>query len=141
MRATVHVDGARIASIGRGILVFLGIQEGDTDSDIAYIVRKCTAMRIFEDTNGRMASSVRDLGLETLVVSQFTLLGDVRRGMRPDFTRAGRVEEAREIYGRAVRAFQDTGLLMQFGEFQAHMDVDLCNDGPVTVLLDSRKEF
>lgn len=141
LRAAVSVDGAEISAIDRGILVFIGVQAGDTDTDIDYIVRKCIGMRIFGDAHGRMSVSVQDLRLEVLVVSQFTLLGDMRHGRRPDFTRSGRVEAARKVYRKVEDAFRATGLHVRFGEFQAHMDVSLVNDGPVTILLDSRKEF
>lgn len=130
-----------LASIGRGILVFAGIAEGDTADDIEYIVRKCLSMRIFEDADGRMNASVRDLGLEILVVSQFTLLGDARKGTRPSFSAAGPVDEARRIYADLERAFAAAWPRVAFGRFQAHMDVSLVNSGPVTILLDSRKEF
>lgn len=140
-RASVDVDGERIASIGRGLLVFVGVEAGDGPEDIDYIVRKCTTLRIFEDEEGHMNDSVQDLGLEILVVSQFTLLGDVRRGRRPSFTKAGPVDKAEETFRAVTEAFRKAHPRVFFGQFQAHMEVGLVNDGPVTILLDSRKEF
>lgn len=140
-RASVAENGETFASIGKGILVFAGIADGDTDEDIGYIVRKCLTLRIFEDADGKMNSSVTDLDLEVLVISQFTLLGDARKGTRPSFSRAGSVEAARRVYADLEKAFRAAWPQVSFGRFQAHMDVSLVNSGPVTILLDSRKEF
>lgn len=142
-RAELWVEGRSEseAAIERGLVVFVGVQSGDGPKDIEYVVRKTVSLRIFEDETGRMNVSAKDLGLPLFVVSQFTLLGDVRHGCRPDFTRAGRPDDARGVYDKVLGAFRATGLPVYTGQFQAHMDVLLVNDGPVTILIDSRKEF
>lgn len=141
LRASVDVGTERIAAIGSGILVLVGIADGDTRKDMEYIVRKCLGLRIFDDADGQMNMSVEDLGLEVLVVSQFTLMGDVRHGRRPSYANAGTVEQARAIFDELSNIFRSSGAKVSFGRFQANMNVDLVNSGPVTILLDSRKEF
>ena len=139
--ASVAVEGKQTQSIAGGLLVLLGSQEGDTDADIAYIVDIVCNLRIFEDEQGKMNLSLQDVGGEILVVSQFTLLGDARKGRRPSFIHAGAPAEAEGIYNRAVEAFRGTGIGIKTGTFQTHMQVTSVNDGPVTILLDSRKLF
>ena len=136
--AAVTVDGNTVGQIGPGLLVLLGVAQGDGPEDMAYIVRKTAALRVFE-RDGKMTDSVQDIGGALLVVSQFTLLGDVRRGNRPDFTRAAAPDIAQAMYNDCVDAFRAAGLPVQTGIFGAHMEVSLVNDGPVTILLDSRK--
>ena len=139
--AQVEVEGEVCAKIGQGLLVLLGSEEGDTDKDISYICEKVCGLRIFADDAGKMNRSVREVGGELLLVSQFTLLGDVRKGKRPSFIRAGAPAEAQGVYEAAVEAFRATGIPVQTGVFQAHMQVSSQNDGPVTILLDSRRLF
>ena len=139
--ANVVVASSVIGSIDEGILVLLGSEEGDSDADIDYIVRKCAQLRIFADDEGKMNRSVQEVGGEILLVSQFTLLGDCRKGNRPSFIRAGAPSEAEGIYHRAVEAFRRTGIPVKTGIFQADMQVSSVNDGPVTILLDSRRLF
>ncbi len=139
--AKVTVDGRVTGSIGKGALIFLAIAEDDTDKDLDYIVEKCINLRLFEDGNGRFNLSIRDVNGEILLASQFTLLGDCRRGRRPSFSRAMAPEDARKMYERAIEKVRSRGIKCESGLFQAHMDVSLVNDGPVTVLIDSKKEF
>ena len=144
-RAQVTVAEQVAGQIGRGIVVFLGVQQGDDGPDIEYTARKCAGLRIFPDEQGRFDRSVVDEGLSALVISQFTLLGDVRRGRRPSFSKAMVPEEAELSYERFVTALRErvepAGGEVATGEFQALMDVELVNEGPVTILLDSRKLF
>ena len=140
-RADVTVDGACIGKIEQGLLVFLGVEQGDAESDLDYIVSKVCGMRIFEDDEGKMNRSVEDIGGSILVVSQFTLLGDARKGRRPSFVKAGSPADAKQLYEIAVEKFRATGIPIATGEYQAEMQVSLVNDGPVTILLDSKKTF
>jgi D-tyrosyl-tRNA(Tyr) deacylase len=139
--------GERVSgAIGRGLLVFVGVEKGDGPADVEYIVSKTRDLRIFEDEGDadgrkRMNRSVADISGEVLVVSQFTLSGDVRRGRRPSFDEAAPPEVARQLYETVVRQLRDGGLTVQTGEFQAMMRVHLENDGPVTILVDSRRRF
>lgn len=139
--ASVTVNGDVTGAIGVGLLVLLGVEVGDGDTDLAYIVEKITSLRVFPDTNGRMNRDVRDADGALLVVSQFTLAGDCRRGRRPSWDGAAGPDEARVWYERALQAWRDRALPVQCGVFQADMQVSLVNDGPVTLLLDSRKHF
>lgn len=141
LNAKVTVDDRTVGEIGRGILVLVGAQVGDTDADIKYIVDKTANLRIFEDEDDKMNISAMDLGLPILVVSQFTLMGDARKGRRPGFTEAGSPDAARAVFEKTLDEFRKTGLCIETGEYQAHMHVALVNDGPVTILLDSRKNF
>jgi D-tyrosyl-tRNA(Tyr) deacylase len=139
--ASVTVDGRVIGAINGGLLVLLGVERGDGPSDRDYIVSKIRDVRIFADEAGKMNLPVADAGGAVLVISQFTLCGDVRKGRRPSFDGAAPPAEAKLLYEDAVRALRDTGLRVETGEFQAMMDVALVNDGPVTILLDSRRAF
>jgi D-tyrosyl-tRNA(Tyr) deacylase len=139
--ASVTVGGDIVGSIERGLLVLLGVACGDTDADLAYIVDKIAGLRVFPDAQGRMNVDVREAAGALLVVSQFTLAGDCRKGRRPSWDGAARPEEARAWYERALEAWRGLGLPVQAGVFQADMQVALVNDGPVTLLLDSRRAF
>jgi len=140
-RAEVTVDGTCIGKIEQGLLVFLGVEQGDAESDLEYIVSKVCGMRIFEDDEGKMNRSVEDIGGSILAVSQFTLLGDARKGRRPSFVKAGSPADAKQLYEKTVEKFRATGIPIETGEYQAEMQVSLINDGPVTILLDSKKTF
>lgn len=139
--ASVHVDGELVGSIGPGLLVYLGIGPGDGQDQVDYMSRKVAGLRIFQDDEGRMSRSVLDTGGSVLVVSQFTLYGDVRKGRRPSFTGAAGPELANELYEAFVAAVAGAGLSVATGRFQADMRVASTNVGPVTLLLDSEKAF
>ncbi len=139
--ASVRISGKTVGSIGRGLLVLLGIAVDDTDTDLDYIVGKVAELRIFEDDAGKMNRSLAEISGAALIVSQFTLYGDCRRGRRPSFDRAAPGPAARVLYEGAVARLREHGIPTASGEFGAMMDVALVNDGPVTILLDSRKEF
>lgn len=139
--ASVRIDGAVVGAIGGGLLVLLGVDENDSEQDVRYIADKVAELRIFRDEAGKFNRSVEDVGGAVLVVSQFTLHGDCRRGRRPSFTRAARPEKAIPMYEAVVSALRARGLVTATGEFGAMMDVHLINDGPVTLLLDSEKQF
>ena len=139
--ASVVVNGQPVGAIGHGLLVLLGVERGDGPADRDYIVSKSCELRIFPDADGRMNRSVADVAGSVLVVSQFTLSGDARKGRRPSFDDAAASAEARLLYEDVVRAIRATGLTVATGVFQAMMQVSLVNDGPVTILLDSRKRF
>jgi D-tyrosyl-tRNA(Tyr) deacylase len=140
-QARVSVAGEPIAAIGRGFLVFLGVADGDTPQDTQYLAQKIAGLRVFEDDQGKMNLALKEVGGKMLVVSQFTLLGDCRKGRRPSFDKAARPETARELYLAFVAAIGALGIETATGRFQEHMLVELVNDGPVTLLVDSRKEF
>ncbi len=141
-RASVTVDGAVVGAIGPGLAVFLGAGQGDTDADLAYVVDKLVGLRIFADDAGKMNRSVLDVGGGVLLVSQFTLYGDVRKGRRPAFVEALEPVAAEALYDRAVAAVRAAGVAqVATGVFRADMQVELVNDGPVTILVDSRKQF
>lgn len=137
----VQVDDRIIGEIGKGINLLVGISKEDTKEDIDYIVRKVLGMRIFEDEDGKMNYSLQDIGGELLVISQFTLYGDCRKGKRPDFMKAQGGEKAVELYNELVEAFKKEIPNLQTGEFGADMKVEIINDGPVTLLLESKKDF
>ncbi len=139
--ASVHVNGVVIGAIQAGLLVLLGVDENDADPDVRYIADKVAEMRIFRDEDGKFNRSVEEAGGAVLVVSQFTLHGDCRRGRRPSFSRAARPEKAIPLYESVVSALRARGLTVATGEFGAMMDVHIINDGPVTLLLDSEKQF
>jgi len=140
-RASVTVEGHVTGEIGKGFLVLLGIEEGDGEADMRYLADKVAGLRVFEDANGKMNLSVQDVGGAVLAVSQFTLLGDARHGRRPSFIAAARPETAIPLYEGFCACLRAVGLRVETGVFQAHMDVALVNDGPVTILLDSKKGF
>jgi D-tyrosyl-tRNA(Tyr) deacylase len=140
-RARVSVDGWTVGEIGLGLLVLLGVAHEDTEADITYIADKVAGLRIFEDSDGKMNRSVADVGGSVLAVSQFTLHGDVRRGKRPSFDGAAPPEPARRLYGLFVERIRAAGLRCETGRFQEMMQVELVNEGPVTILLDSGKLF
>ncbi len=137
--ASVDVGGKRVSAIGPGLLVLLGVMKGDTLKELEYIARKVSNLRIFEDESGRMNLSVLDTGGEALVVSQFTLAAETRKGNRPSFTNAEEPERAEEAYESFMRHLADLGVRVSGGSFGAMMDVALLNDGPVTLMLDSRQ--
>jgi D-aminoacyl-tRNA deacylase len=140
-RAKVTVNDWVSGEIGLGLLVLLGVGQEDTDTDAGYLAEKITGLRIFEDEDGKMNRSVVDVGGSVLAVSQFTLYGDVRKGKRPSFDAAAPPEPARRLYELFVEKIQAAGLRCETGRFQEMMQVELVNEGPVTILLDSRKGF
>lgn len=137
----VSVDGKVTGSIEQGLMVLLGVEQDDTEKDAEYIAGKVTGLRVFEDEQEKMNLSLLDVGGQLLAVSQFTLLGDVRKGKRPSFTKAAGPEEANRLYQRFIAFVRQEGIHVEEGVFQAHMLVDIQNDGPVTILLDSKKTF
>jgi D-tyrosyl-tRNA(Tyr) deacylase len=139
--ARVVSEGVETGRIGRGFVVLLGVGRDDADSDADYLADKVVNLRVFEDENNKMNIALQDISGELLVVSQFTLYGDCRRGNRPGFDRAARPEAAERLYNRFVERCRSRGLKVETGRFQTDMVVDLKNDGPVTLLMDSRKEF
>ena len=139
--AEVTVDGRRVGGIAAGLLVLLGVERGDGPADVAYTADKIADLRCFADEHDRMNRSVADIGGGVLVVSQFTLCGDTRKGLRPSLDAAAPPEEARLLYEDVVRLLRGRGLAVQSGEFQAMMAVSLVNDGPVTFIVDSRKRL
>jgi D-aminoacyl-tRNA deacylase len=140
-RAAVRVDGSVTGEIGPGLLVLLGVARGDTETDAVQLAERVANLRVFPDEAGQMNLSVRDTGGALLVVSQFTLLGDCRRGRRPSYVEAAPPEEAVRLYERFVALARQGRLRVEEGVFRAMMDVELVNQGPVTLLLDSRKAF
>ncbi len=138
--AQVTTEGRIVGSVGHGLLVFLGIEENDSQADLQYICDKLIGLRIFEDTEEKMNLSVVDINGSILLISQFTLCGDVRRGRRPSFTTAARPETAKPLYEQSIELLRKT-IPVETGEFQAIMDVALTNDGPVTILIDSKRVF
>lgn len=140
-RASVKVDNEMTGEIGQGLLVLLGVAQEDVEADADYLAEKIAGLRIFEDQAGKMNLSLVDQGGAVLTVSQFTLFGDVRRGKRPSFDEAARPERARVLYEYFVGRIRALGLHCETGRFQAMMDVELVNSGPVTILLDSKKSF
>ena len=141
IKSSVSVDGSVTGSIGKGLMVLIGVEDGDTIKDAEYIAKKVTALRVFDDENGVMNLSVQDIGGEILAVSQFTLLGDVRKGNRPSYFTAAGPKEANELYRRTVALIEEKGIHVEEGVFQAEMMVEISNDGPVTILLESHKQF
>ena len=138
--ASVYVDGRLSGKIGNGLLVFVGIGKRDGESDVSFMASKLPTLRIFEDASGKFNLSLKAVEGEVLVVSQFTLYGDCSKGRRPSFTEAEEPTTAKNLYERLVFRLREQGISIQTGEFQAKMEVHLVNDGPVTLLLDSRKE-
>jgi D-aminoacyl-tRNA deacylase len=140
-RGEVRVDGAVTGSVGRGFVVLLGVAAGDVEADALAMADKVAALRVFEDTAGKMNLALAEVGGGVLVISQFTLLGDVRKGNRPSFVAAAPPEAADALYQRFCEALRAKGLPVGTGVFRATMAVDLCNDGPVTILLDTTRLF
>ncbi len=137
-QAAVTVQGERVASIGRGYLVLVGVTHTDSESDARYIADKIASLRLFEDDAGKINLGITDVGGEVLLVSQFTLYADCRKGRRPSFTDAAPPDMAERLYLRVAEMLREAGLPVQTGVFGAHMHVSLVNDGPVTILLDSQ---
>ncbi len=140
-RGSVSVDGQITGRIGRGFVVLLGVSTGDTETDLHYLAEKVINLRVFEDDQGKMNLSLKDVSGQLLVVSQFTLMGDCRKGRRPSFLAAADPDRANELYEQFVTYVRAQEIVVETGKFQAMMDVELVNEGPVTLLIDSRKEF
>jgi len=139
--ASVSVGGERLCSIGKGLLALVGVEDGDSEADSDYIASKISGLRIFLDGDGKMNLTCTEAGGECLAISQFTLHGDARKGRRPSFIKAARSELAGPLMETLLEKIKGTGLAVGTGRFGAHMQVSLINDGPVTILLDSRKVF
>lgn len=140
-RAEVRVGGVGVGRIGRGFLALVGVEQGDSDADAAYIADKIVGLRVFEDDAGKMNLPLAEVGGEVLVVSQFTLLGDCRKGRRPSFAASAPPGSAEELYLRVAARIRAAGIGVATGRFREEMEVDLVNDGPVTLLLESRRLF
>lgn len=140
-RASVTIAGATTGAIGPGLVVFLGIRSGDTDRDAGWLVDKIVNLRIFADRDGKMNLSLADTGGEMLIVSQFTLYGDCRKGRRPGFSNAAPPAIAEPLYNRFIEMVKESEIRVATGVFQAEMQIELINDGPVTLLIDSEKNF
>lgn len=140
-RSAVTVEGAVTGAIQKGLMVLLGVSEDDTEADADYMAEKITGLRIFEDEDEKMNLSVMDVGGDILAISQFTLFGDCRKGKRPSFIKAARPKPANGLYRSFVDACRRRGVKVEEGIFQTHMIVEIENDGPVTILVDSKKEF
>ena len=139
--ADVVVEGETVGEIGNGYMVLLGAENGDTEADARYCAEKIAGLRVFEDENDKMNLSLADVGGSVLLVSQFTLLADARHGRRPDFIQAARPEVAEPLCDTVKAIIEEKGIHVETGRFRTHMQVSLLNDGPVTILLDSRKRF
>jgi D-aminoacyl-tRNA deacylase len=137
-RCSITVDDKIVGKIGRGVLILLGVHAEDNEKDITFLARKCVGLRIFPDDNGKMNLSVHDIGGEIIVVSQFTLFGDVKKGMRPYFGDAAEPEKANSYYEKFISSIAESGIKVEKGVFGAHMKVDLINDGPVTISINTR---
>ena len=135
---SLSVDSDIVSSIGAGLLILLGVHRDDTDKDLQVLARKCVGLRIFPDEEGKMNRSVTDSGGEILVVSQFTLFGEVKRGLRPYFGEAAEPEKAQDYYQRFMAVLRESGLPVKGGVFGAHMHLEILNDGPVTIYINSR---
>jgi D-tyrosyl-tRNA(Tyr) deacylase len=140
-RARVHVGAETVGEIGPGLLALVGVAADDGPADIAYIAGKIRDLRVFEDEHGKMNRALCDTGGAVLAVSQFTLYGDVRKGRRPSFDRAAAAADGRMIFDAVVADLRAAGVTVETGTYGAHMQVELVNDGPVTILVDSRREF
>lgn len=141
LSARVEVEQATVGAVERGLVVFLGAGQGDTERDVEYVADKVAGLRVFEDDLGKMSRSVQDVGGSVLAVSQFTVFGDVRRGRRPSFDQALEPGEAERLFNLFVAKLGQTGVRVETGRFRAMMRVIVDNDGPVTILIDSRKTF
>ena len=140
-KANVVVEGDLISEIGNGYMILIAVKDTDNEDDLAYIKRKIANLRIFEDEEGKMNLSLKDTGGEILLVSQFTLYGDARKGNRPSFTESAGLEKANDYYEKLRDELANEGFIVKTGQFQAHMEVSLVNDGPVTIILDSERIF
>lgn len=140
-KSSVTVDEKITGQIGRGLMVLIGVEDGDTEKDADYIADKICGLRIFEDDRGKMNLSIEDIGGEVLAVSQFTLLADARKGRRPSFVKAAAPDEANALYRKVIEKISSRNINVEEGVFQAEMLVEIHNDGPVTILLDSGKMF
>lgn len=140
-RSSVSVDGKIVSKIDKGLMVLLGVEVNDDESDLHYILKKVTKLRIFDDEDGVMNKSLLDYGLEVLVVSQFTLYGDARKGNKPSYIRSAKFDQGILLYEKFIEELEKLDVKVSHGEYGADMDVELINDGPVTILLDSSKEF
>ena len=138
--ASVTIDGQKVGEIGKGIMVLFGMLGTDTDKTIDYMLDKVINLRIFEDENGKMNLSLKDVGGEILIISQFTLFASTKKGNRPSFTEAGAPDFSKEMYLKFIAACRDCGIHTEEGEFGAHMMVSLVNDGPVTITMDSKQK-
>ena len=140
-KARVTVEGEITGEIANGYMVLVGAEEGDVEADVNYCADKISGLRVFEDADDKMNLSLKDVGGSVLMVSQFTLLGDARHGRRPSFIRAARPEAAEPLFELLCKKIADKGIRVETGRFRTHMEVSLVNDGPVTILLDSKKGF
>ena len=140
-RASVSIDNEEVGKIGKGLVVFLGVASGDTEKDAQYLAQKIVNLRIFADKEGKFNLSALDINAELLLVSQFTLLADTKKGRRPSFTEAAAPAQAEELFQYFVEQTRATGLKVATGRFQAYMQVEIHNDGPVTIMLDSSEKF
>lgn len=138
-KASVVVENEKVSEIGPGFMVLLGVKDTDDKDDLAYIKKKISNLRIFEDSDEKMNLSLKDVGGEILVVSQFTLYGDARKGNRPSFTSSAKADKAKEYYEILIDELREEGFKVKTGVFQTHMQVSLTNDGPVTIILDSER--
>jgi len=136
--ASVSIEGEVVGRIGQGLVVFVGVAEGDSEKDVQYLVQKTAGLRIFADGEGKFNLSVLDIKGELLLVSQFTLMADTKKGRRPSFTKAAPPEQAEALFDRFVEEARATGLKVETGRFQQYMQVEIHNDGPVTIMLDSK---
>ena len=139
--ASVSIAGEVVGRINRGLVVFIGVADKDTEKDAHYLAQKTVGLRIFADKEGKFNLSALDVNGELLVVSQFTLLADTRKGRRPSFASAAPPDLAEELFGKFIAAVRDSGLKVESGRFQQYMQVEIVNDGPVTILLDSKDKF
>ena len=139
--ASVSVSGEEVGRIGKGLCVLVGVAAGDSEKDVEYLVQKTIGLRIFADQSGKFNLSVLDVKGELLLVSQFTLIADTKKGKRPSFTGAAPPDEAEKLFDEFVRQSKSSGLKVETGRFQQYMQVEIHNDGPVTIMLDSREKF
>lgn len=138
-KTSVSVDNKLVSEIGSGFMILLGVKDTDKEEDIEYIKKKISKLRIFEDDEGKMNLSLKDVGGEILMVSQFTLYGDARKGNRPSFSQSAKADKAEKYYEILINQLKDEGFEVKTGIFQTHMEVSLVNDGPVTIILDSER--
>lgn len=138
-KASVSVDNKIVSEIGSGFMILLGVKDTDKEEDIEYIKKKISKLRIFEDDEGKMNLSLKDVGGEILMVSQFTLYGDARKGNRPSFSQSAKADKAKKYYEILINQLKEEGFEVKTGIFQTHMEVSLVNDGPVTIILDSER--